>query len=347
MNDGRLARGTVATLDAYLRRNPQLACVLISLPGGAIATSSVEFRRAVGLAEGQVNGASVSLLTRGLWRGEPMRLLRHGSQVSFSSETRIRRHDGHLFPCTVWARIVRSPEGRWVLLAFDLGADRLHLFGGAIDDPGVVIVIGDGATGIGDVTPNVTQLLGYDASAFIGMAAKDLIHPEDFASFLAAGSAAVSTQGTGSVVVRMQAADGEHRRIRVFLAPLRGHERQALAFVLRADRSASVREAPFPAQDVELRLQRIAEELAALGITAGSATPVPAHVASALEDLSPKRREIVRLLQDGMRVPGIARAMYLSQSAVRTHLSVVFRTFGVSSQGELLAALRDDRHRPT
>jgi DNA-binding NarL/FixJ family response regulator len=45
----------------------------------------------------------------------------------------------------------------------------------------------------------------------------------------------------------------------------------------------------------------------------------------------------------GERVPTIARALYVSQSTVRNHLSVIFRKLGVHSQEELLRALHGSR----
>jgi DNA-binding NarL/FixJ family response regulator len=50
--------------------------------------------------------------------------------------------------------------------------------------------------------------------------------------------------------------------------------------------------------------------------------------------------EIVSLLLRGHRAPAIAKALYLSQSTVRNHLSSVFAKAGVHSQQELIDRLR-------
>jgi len=60
--------------------------------------------------------------------------------------------------------------------------------------------------------------------------------------------------------------------------------------------------------------------------------------------LTTREAEIVRLLVAGDRVPSIAQRLFLSQSTVRSHLSVIFCKFGVRSQSELLDLLRA-RHR--
>ncbi|MGD9997420.1 MAG: LuxR C-terminal-related transcriptional regulator [Ilumatobacteraceae bacterium] len=49
---------------------------------------------------------------------------------------------------------------------------------------------------------------------------------------------------------------------------------------------------------------------------------------------------MLRRLLAGERVPSIARALYLSQSTVRNHLSVIFQRLGVHSQEELIQLLR-------
>jgi DNA-binding NarL/FixJ family response regulator len=57
-------------------------------------------------------------------------------------------------------------------------------------------------------------------------------------------------------------------------------------------------------------------------------------------DLSARQQEVVSRLTRGERVPSIAKAMYLSQSTIRNHLTAIFRKAGVHSQEALLAHLR-------
>lgn len=58
--------------------------------------------------------------------------------------------------------------------------------------------------------------------------------------------------------------------------------------------------------------------------------------ASLLSRLSVRELEIVTRLVGGSRVPAIAKALFLSQSTVRNHLSSVFTKLRVASQQELL-----------
>lgn len=56
--------------------------------------------------------------------------------------------------------------------------------------------------------------------------------------------------------------------------------------------------------------------------------------------LTDREREIARMLAEGFRIASVARRLHLSQSAVRNHLSTIYRKVGVSDQAGLLHRLR-------
>lgn len=62
--------------------------------------------------------------------------------------------------------------------------------------------------------------------------------------------------------------------------------------------------------------------------------------------LSSREREVLGLLAAGLRVPTIARRLFISQHTVRNHLKAIFRKVGVASQAELMEYLRADDGRP-
>ncbi len=62
--------------------------------------------------------------------------------------------------------------------------------------------------------------------------------------------------------------------------------------------------------------------------------PGQAHAEACV--LSDREAQVVRLLLSGLRVPLIARRLYLSPSTVRNQLSMVYRKLGVGSQQELI-----------
>jgi DNA-binding NarL/FixJ family response regulator len=65
-----------------------------------------------------------------------------------------------------------------------------------------------------------------------------------------------------------------------------------------------------------------------------------APVFEALDSLPARQREIVAALLQGKRTAGIAREMFVSESTVRSHLSAIFKAFGVKSQTQLITLLR-------
>lgn len=58
------------------------------------------------------------------------------------------------------------------------------------------------------------------------------------------------------------------------------------------------------------------------------------------DSFTEREREIARLLLQGLRVPTIAAALYLSQHTVRNHLRTIFAKCDVKSQRELIEHLR-------
>lgn len=90
---------------------------------------------------------------------------------------------------------------------------------------------------------------------------------------------------------------------------------------------------------LEQHLWRIAAEVQASGIlnTLGGAPDLQRF--PELGPLSTRQWEVMSRLMRGERVPTIASELFVSQSTVRNHLSIIFKKFGVHSQEELLALL--------
>jgi DNA-binding CsgD family transcriptional regulator len=87
----------------------------------------------------------------------------------------------------------------------------------------------------------------------------------------------------------------------------------------------------------------VGEELAASDTSwvsgAQPAGSVNDPLTEVLDGLPPRKRQIVSALLQGERVPTIAASMFVSTSTIRSHLSAIFRVFGVGSQTELLSLL--------
>jgi DNA-binding CsgD family transcriptional regulator len=105
-------------------------------------------------------------------------------------------------------------------------------------------------------------------------------------------------------------------------------------------------------------LDAVEEELAtARGIVWFRASPGPGSILAdrsasvrvsdqafaVLDRLPARQREIVAALLRGERISAIADSLFVSKSTVRSHLSVIFRAFGVHSQPELLSLLHSQQ----
>jgi PAS domain S-box-containing protein len=96
-----------------------------------------------------------------------------------------------------------------------------------------------------------------------------------------------------------------------------------------------------PGSGLAAGLQRIARELQTISLFAGSAGvgEVPSdHPDLAL--LSPREREILGELVSGIRVPAIAKKLFISPHTVRNHLKSMYRKLDVSDQASLIERIR-------
>ncbi|MEA2558187.1 MAG: hypothetical protein QOG88_1725, partial [Actinomycetota bacterium] len=94
---------------------------------------------------------------------------------------------------------------------------------------------------------------------------------------------------------------------------------------------------------LEQHLRRIAGELEGSGVVSSfGRIPDPTELPG-IGELSGRQWEVLTRLLRGERVPGIATALFVSQSTVRNHLGEIYRKLGVHSQEELLELLRTDQ----
>lgn len=115
--------------------------------------------------------------------------------------------------------------------------------------------------------------------------------------------------------------------------------RHAIATGASASRRAELhRGAETITLDVDISgiLDQSGQRMAAMWGTVGPVSPDPRGSLS----LSDREAEILELAGQGLRVATIARALYISPSTVRNHLSSIFRKAGVRNQAELLEWLR-------
>lgn len=208
----------------------------------------------------------------------------------------------------------------------------------AIAPPAPPILLGVASAGwvVRRISVDATGLGELAAADLIGCSLLDLVHVGDIEDLQRGASHARATQSATSVIVNLGTA-ARRQRVRVVITPMHGDDDE-IGFAIQGTEDDPADER---AARLEQHLWRIARELEGAGICIGGLDPTldPESV-PAIGDLSPRQWEVLRRLLAGERVPGIARALYLSRSTVRNHLTAIFAKFGVHSQEELIELLR-------
>jgi DNA-binding NarL/FixJ family response regulator len=169
----------------------------------------------------------------------------------------------------------------------------------------------------------------------------DIVHPDDIATILTAIERAAADRAQVAVVVRVRDEAFNWQRLRLSLGPI-DDDSTHFGFALTATSETTAAVPPGERViELEQRLRRIARELEAAGVASSFGRLPDAETVPGLEDLTSRQWEVATRLARGERVSEIARAMYLSPSTIRNHLTNLFRKVGVHSQSEFLELLRD------
>jgi PAS domain S-box-containing protein len=269
-------------------------------------------------------------------------------------QRRLRRADGSVIDVAACCRAIRSGRGAdmalWVPCDVATRAGSAQCKGAmagaraGVRDPDLKrgsppVVALDGDWRVAGLNRGVDEALGYRTTELVGKALTQLVNPEDLALLLLALARATSGMNA-SETLRLRQRDGTWRGVAVTPTALDDGGVPRFSLVLTGadappspgSRGASI---------LKHHLSRIATELDAAGAILTATEAFDVAETPALLDLSSRQQEIVYRLLRGERVPRIANALYLSQSTVRNHLAAIFRKFGVHSQEELLAELRD------
>jgi DNA-binding CsgD family transcriptional regulator len=163
------------------------------------------------------------------------------------------------------------------------------------------------------------------------------VNPHDLPQVLSGLAHVHATDRNVVVRARIRQADSRWLWCRAHLSAMGGAPR--FAFTLRA---MTTGEEPHTARlsSLESRLARIADEVRTAAFSVPFAEAPALTEIPELADLTSRECQTLSLLADGGRVAGIAKALGLSQSTVRNHLSAIYRKVDVGSQAELLARLR-------
>jgi DNA-binding CsgD family transcriptional regulator/PAS domain-containing protein len=275
-----------------------------------------------------------------------LKLVRGGTIDAYSVRRHLRRRSG---PIEVESWVVLSdPEKRrralWLVVpAGDeatVPAPEPSSDAWPSSVAGLVVGSFDARWRILRISVDVERVLGRAIEEMVGRTVLEEVHPEDVPSLLAAAAQCLVDQLAVGVSLRWRQRSGHWVELHCLITRLAD---EALTFGFACSLPAGGGESGAGrAATLERHLWRIAHEVEMSGVVAGfSRVPDPKQIPG-LSELSGRQWEVLTRLLRGERVPAIARALFLSQSTVRNHLTDIFRKLGVHSQEELLALLHAD-----
>jgi DNA-binding CsgD family transcriptional regulator len=324
-----------------------LPVAVIDLHRSCMTNISPRASTLLGLAAADAARVNVGVLT-----GDPERaaqlfdLLAHGSIDAYEAHRCLRAPNEAMVDTNNWVAVT-SIEDRsralWAILPRGQRAsERLPLattkdWPGAV--PGLVMGVLDGSWRIETVSPTVSDIVGVSAEALRGESFIDLVNPEDVPLAYAAVARALHDQAPVGVDLRLRRYPSGWRAATAVLTPLNDPSFR-IGVALAAPTPVETDTGGTRVADLERHLLRIAEEIEASGVTSGFEPITDPRVVPGIEDLTARQWDILRRLLRGERVPGIAKSLYLSQSAVRNHISALLRKAGVNSQEALINLIR-------
>lgn len=342
-------------VDEDVGLDAQRLAALVPLPAGIIDLSE----RRLLVATPQVNeilldGRPVDQLDLGLLVTDRDRLEHLLDLVAsrdidaYQSRRDLVRSDDSIIEADNWVAASQwtdRPLALWLFVP--LGEDSGGYIGPPPEDSwptavdGLVLGVLDQLLRIETISGDAAHILSRDPEDLVGTPLHELTHPDDV-PFLLSAAAQALIEGPGvAVAVRLRSDGEDWVSLRLMFNRFRGHDsRLGFAFSPPPDTD------PDPATKVarlEQHLWRIAGELETAGVVSGYARRRDASDFAGADGLTNRQWEVLSRLLRGERVPGIARALFLSQSTVRNHLTALFRRFGVHSQEELLETLRSRR----
>lgn len=264
-----------------------------------------------------------------------------GAVDAYRARRRLRgREDDVLY---LWVRAIDVDDRRLALAVAALGRDLAGLGGANWGSPfGAVVAVAIGVIDqkwkILSVSTDIKQITGLGAPEVRGQSLLDLLAPDVARRVLDLEQAGPTKPITLHPVELREPSDLAPDFCLLVAEPQPPEGRRLFALVgwPRHDPSAhTTRE-----RELEARLRRIGAEVRAAGLIE-LLDDYPGIEPSGLgEELTTRQLEIVELLLRGVRVPTIARTLFISPSTVRNHLSRIYRHFGVHSQADLLEELR-------
>jgi DNA-binding CsgD family transcriptional regulator len=324
----------VANAIEVVTKSP-LAAVVLELPSEHILAASPSASQLLAPSSDPVVGRSFEDFTADTTSGGLDLLL--AGRVNGYETTRILRGDTATGgPLQLWVRAIGEGSRHALAVMSPVQARPETLLPPLADeDPHPLVGSANPDLVVDRVCHSTEEVLGVRPENVIGRSVFRLVRPEDAANLMWVIAQATDTGVGASVRVRVRRADETVLWCQFYVQPLLPPP--SFTFAMLGDRDEEqLKAGPGHAERVLWRLGHgmetaaVARDLAAISERSGVA----------LTALTTRELDVVGRLLAGDRVPAMAKAMFLSQSTIRNHLSAVFRKLRVNSQQELLHLLR-------
>jgi PAS domain S-box-containing protein len=253
-----------------------------------------------------------------------LRLLGSGAIDGYRAVRHLRKADGTEFAATVWVRVRHLDGKRLVVVAIEGDSAGVPW---PLRDAGarIALVVTDHDWVIEHVSNDVEGILGFDPESYKGSPLLALLRPSDVRSFMVVVGHVAAGGGAATLPMHLRTAQGHWQDLYGLVLAMCRHTppRLGLAFAVIDDREGAT---------TSDRQRQVAERCVD---ALDGMDPFRSHLS--LGDFSTRQWEILSRLVRGERVGDIAKALYLSPSTVRNHLTAIYRKFGVHSQAELVA----------
>jgi len=313
-----------------LSRNP-LPALIVEVPSARILAVSPAARVLFGQDDSSLVGHTVESLTADV-PTDAFGLLIRGRLSGYETVRQYRLGDGSLVPLQTWVRTFGEEVPiRHVLFIF---AAQDTATGGANvampNDFGALIGTTDIGLVIDRVSCEVDTISGRVPEELLGQTIFEIVQRDDIAGLLWAIAHATSTGKSATLHVHVNSATEHPQPCQMLLLP----KDPVPSFVFGLVPTVPSERSPYSDLEAFWSETRGVDVFGVSHDLAGLAAAVPG-----LAGLSSRELDVLTRLVAGYRVPAIARALFISRSTVRSHLSSIFRKLGVESQQELIDLL--------
>lgn len=343
---GRNPPSAIASLDAAIANVPIPMAIVDAISRRFVAANGA-FDELLAARGETMKGRDFSeLLPLDVRRGalENYEAIVKGTLDGYQAQRRLIGPAGVEISGEIWVRRLQVDTARALtaaiflpLQAGELPPSQQAIFSSDLSE--VAFLVTDHDWTIEYASRDVETVIGGSPEQLVGKPLLGAVHPAVASDFLLSITRATTTRHAVLAQVQMR-GDSQWRSCICLITALCDHSPPKLGLAIVSIKSDSPGPDVSRTKQLEQHLLRIAAEVMAARLLPRVDDTSAIDKTSELAELTSHQFEITMRLLNGERVPQIARAIHLSPSTVRNHLSAVFRRFGVHSQGELISVLK-------